>query len=122
MTACWPRASALAAAVGIATGRGGRDGAGGAAGGAVDDDDDELLEELLNEEELLLDELELELLEELLGDDELLDGCDCCCRGRRTNWMTTGRADSRIIVITASFGLPTTFTPATLYMASPMAI
>ena len=117
MTACWPRASALAAAVGIATGRGGRDGVGGAAGGAVDDDElEELLEELLDELELL----ELELLDDELLDDEMLD--DCCGRGRRTNWMTTGRADSRIIVMIASFGLPTTFTPATLYMASPMAI
>ena len=103
----------MAAAVGIATGgRGGRDGAGGGAGGAVDDDDEELLDDEL---ELSDDELDDELL-----DDELLDGC--CGRGRRTNWMTTGRADSRIIVMIASFGLPTTFTPATLYMASPMAI
>ena len=120
MTACWPRASALAAAVGIATGRGGRDGVGGAAGGAVDDDElEELLEELLDELELL----ELELLDDELLDDEMLDvDCDCCCRGRRTNSMTTGRTEPRIIVITCDFGLPTTFTPPILYMASPMAI
>ena len=110
--------------------RGGRDGVGGAAGGAVDDDDEleELLEELLDEleEELLLDELELlelELLDDELLDDEMLDvDCDCCCRGRRTNSMVTGLTEPRITVITGDFGLPTTFTPPTLYMASPMAI
>ena len=119
----------MAAAVGIATGGlGGRDGAGGAAGGAVDDDDEleELLEELLDEEELLDDELELlelELLDDELLDDEMLDvDCDCCCRGRRTNSMVTGLTEPRITVITGDFGLPTTFTPPTLYMASPMAI
>ena len=57
---------------------------------------------------------------ELLLDDD--GGGGGCTPGRRTNSIVTGRADSRIIVITASFGLPTTFTPPTLYIASLMAI